>query len=73
MTIAIDNTYDVVSTERTENVVGMVEGTDPCSSTPTCSSARISTTSATSKADGRRTGRVNVPVTDDPHLERRRR
>jgi hypothetical protein len=29
VTIQVDNTYDVVSTELTKNVVGMVEGTDP--------------------------------------------
>jgi hypothetical protein len=29
VTVQIDNTYDVLSTEMTKNVVGMVEGTDP--------------------------------------------
>lgn len=29
VTIEVDNTYDVVSTELAKNVVGMVEGTDP--------------------------------------------
>ncbi len=29
VTIQVDNTYDVLSTELTKNVVGMVEGTDP--------------------------------------------
>jgi hypothetical protein len=28
-TITIDNTFDVISNQRTQNVVGMVEGTDP--------------------------------------------
>lgn len=29
LTITVDNTYDVISTQMTKNVVGMVEGTDP--------------------------------------------
>ena len=29
VTVNVDNTFDVISTQLTENVVGMVEGTDP--------------------------------------------
>jgi hypothetical protein len=66
VTIAIDNTYDVIKTERTENVVGMVEGTDPVlKNTYVFFGAHLDHVGYVQSEDDPSHGRVNVPVTQD--------
>jgi hypothetical protein len=66
ITIDVDNTYDVLATDRTENVVGMVEGTDPAlKRTYVFFGAHLDHMGYV-KSDGQSNGRVNVPVTKDP-------
>jgi hypothetical protein len=66
VTIAVDNTYDVISTERTENVVGMVEGTDPVlKHTYVFIGAHLDHVGYVQGEDDAPHGRVNVPVTQD--------
>jgi Peptidase family M28 len=66
VTIDVDNTYDVVTADRTENVVGMVEGTDPTlKDTYVFFGAHLDHVGY-AKSEGQSNGRVNVPVTDDP-------
>jgi hypothetical protein len=64
--VTVDNTYDVISTERTENVVGMVEGTDPSlKNTYVFFGAHLDHVGYV-QGDEAPHGRVNVPVTQDP-------
>ncbi len=66
VTIAVDNTYAVISTERTENVVGMVEGTDPTlKNTYVFFGAHLDHVGYVQRDDEASHGRVNVPVTQD--------
>jgi Zn-dependent M28 family amino/carboxypeptidase len=66
VTIDIDNTFEVVSTERTENVVGMVEGTDPkLKSTYVFFGAHLDHVGY-SKDGVQTNGRVNTPLSQDP-------
>jgi hypothetical protein len=66
VTIAVDNAYDVISTQRTENVVGMVEGTDPVlKNTYVFFGAHLDHVGYVQGEDDAPHGRVNVPVTQD--------
>jgi hypothetical protein len=66
VTIDADDTYDVVTTERTENVVGLIEGSDPrLKSTYVLFGAHLDHMGYVRGA-GQANGRVNVPVTEDP-------
>jgi hypothetical protein len=66
ITIDVDNIYDVLETNRTENVVGMVEGTDPVlKRTYVFFGAHLDHMGYV-KSDGQSNGPVNVPVTKDP-------
>lgn len=67
VTVAIDNTYDVVTTERTENVVGMVQGTDPVlRNTYVFIGAHLDHMGYVQSEGEPSHGRANVPVTQDP-------
>jgi hypothetical protein len=65
VTIAIDHTYEVVTAERTHNVVAMVPGSDPqLRDTYVLFGAHLDHVGA---ASGERApGRANVPVAEDP-------
>ncbi|MEO8483898.1 MAG: M28 family peptidase [Acidobacteriota bacterium] len=66
VTVTVDNTFDVITTERTENVVGMVEGTDPVlKNTYVFFGAHLDHVGYVKNEDESAHGRVNVPVTQD--------
>lgn len=65
VTIDIDHTYEVITAERTHNVVAMVPGSDPVlRDTYVVFGAHLDHVGAAS--GGRAPGRVNVPVSEDP-------
>ncbi len=65
VTITVNNTYEVTSTERTRNVVGMVEGTDPAlKATYVLIGAHLDHVGYSHAGEPK--GQVNVPVAEDP-------
>lgn len=65
ITVAVDNAYTLVSTDRTENVVAMVEGTDPAlRQTYVFFGAHLDHVGYARGRDGSN-GRVNVPLAQD--------
>ncbi len=65
VTIAIDHTYEVITAERTHNVVAMVPGSDPAlRDTYVVFGAHLDHVGAVTGE--RAPGRANVPITEDP-------
>jgi hypothetical protein len=64
VTFAVDNTFDVVSTQLTENVVGLVEGSDPAlKDTYVIFGAHLDHVGYARGSEAK--GKVNNPITED--------
>ncbi|MEO8070855.1 MAG: M28 family peptidase [Acidobacteriota bacterium] len=64
VTVTVDDTYEAVSTQLTENVVGMIEGRDPrLKDTYVFFGAHLDHVGYSQTAAGR--GRINVPLEQD--------